>query len=321
MKTLDTGVYSITNTSNGKVYIGSSLRVGRRLAAHRQSLLRKDHHSAGLQRAFLKYGEASFKFQKLLVCAPENRVMYEQILMDAHKSNNAKFGYNMSKYAHAPAPAEITDEYRENLSNSLRAVAKKYEFNGQMMCLYGISEATGIPKKTLLSRVIDRGMSIDDAVSMPLRVFVKKYEFNGIAKTPKEWSDHTGINLNVLLTRLRKGWDIDKALTKPIQCQDQVMLTHNGITLNTSQWAKKVGISQALLQKRIGDLGWSVDRALTEKTSGTNTIIFNGESKRLSEWAKAIGCKPHTLLARLDRGWSLDKALTTPPRATGMEKK
>lgn len=41
-------------------------------------------------------------------------------------------------------------------------------------------------------------------------------------------------------------------------------------------------------------------------------LTFNDETKCLKEWARELNINPHTLCDRLSRGWSVEKALTTP---------
>lgn len=42
-------------------------------------------------------------------------------------------------------------------------------------------------------------------------------------------------------------------------------------------------------------------------------ITFNGKTQTMSQWAREIGLKPKTLSRRInDKGWSVEKALTTP---------
>ena len=43
-------------------------------------------------------------------------------------------------------------------------------------------------------------------------------------------------------------------------------------------------------------------------------LTLNGETKVASDWAAQYGIKISTLLARLERGWSVEKAITTPAR-------
>jgi group I intron endonuclease len=58
----ESGIYSITNTTNGYRYIGSSVNLRKRLREHRIDLHRNQHPNRHLQRAWTKYGEAAFSF-------------------------------------------------------------------------------------------------------------------------------------------------------------------------------------------------------------------------------------------------------------------
>lgn len=42
------------------------------------------------------------------------------------------------------------------------------------------------------------------------------YEYNGKRQTEKEWAEEYGLNRNTLHNRIKRGWDIEKALTYPI---------------------------------------------------------------------------------------------------------
>jgi group I intron endonuclease len=89
------GVYCIRNTSNGRLYVGSSSDVGRRLYVHRRLLNAGDHHSVALQRAWDKYGAAAFEFSILCeVAAGTDLLKVEQEHIDKHGAAGAG-GYNM----------------------------------------------------------------------------------------------------------------------------------------------------------------------------------------------------------------------------------
>lgn len=57
------GIYSITNEVNNKVYIGSSKNIFNRKSQHYSELRGNYHANRFLQRAWNKYGEHSFKFE------------------------------------------------------------------------------------------------------------------------------------------------------------------------------------------------------------------------------------------------------------------
>ena len=50
-------------------------------------------------------------------------------------------------------------------------------------------------------------------------------------------------------------------------------------------------------------------------------ITFNGETKSTRAWADAIGIHELTLRSRLESGWPLEKALTTPKQPSGWNRK
>lgn len=79
------GVYIITNSINGKRYIGSSNNIRKRLWKHR-SLLRHDkHENPHLQNAWNKYGEDNFVYSILEECDVSILLEREQYYIDILK--------------------------------------------------------------------------------------------------------------------------------------------------------------------------------------------------------------------------------------------
>ena len=62
---INSGIYQIENRTNGKSYVGSSENLRKRWQAHLSALRSGQHHNCHLQRAFDKYGEATFVFSVL----------------------------------------------------------------------------------------------------------------------------------------------------------------------------------------------------------------------------------------------------------------
>lgn len=90
-------VYRILNRLNGKVYIGSSSVIDRRLYEHRRSLNRGTHKNRHLQSAWAEYGEHNFELTiigRAVTLAEILRV--EKHLIIAHRSHEREFGYNVS---------------------------------------------------------------------------------------------------------------------------------------------------------------------------------------------------------------------------------
>ena len=56
---------------------------------------------------------------------------------------------------------------------------------------------------------------------------------------------------------------------------------------------------------------WATKDEQMQNTRATARIAFNGETMGLAAWARRVGINKQSLRDRLDRGWPLEKALTT----------
>ena len=76
-------------------------------------------------------------------------------------------------------------------------------------------------------------------------------------------------------------------------------------TCSVSIWCNKCGnwISECTCQIYTENANNKTDNVLWE---------FNGVTLTISQWGAKLGIKPSTLSARVQRGWSIQKALTTP---------
>lgn len=113
---LNTGIYTITNIVNGKMYVGSSYDFKRRFRRHKAEFRRNEHHNIRLQRAWNKYGAENFEFKKLIVCSKEDLIMYEQRVIDIF--DVIKNGYNIAPNAGNPGGYNPSEETREKLRKS-----------------------------------------------------------------------------------------------------------------------------------------------------------------------------------------------------------
>lgn len=109
------GIYAIENILNGHRYVGSSVDVPKRVKAHFAELRRNKHHSQYLQHAWNKYGEDSFRWVFLLVCAKSELLIYEQELIDQWHPE-----YNILPTAGSPLGHHHSKETKKKIGNALR---------------------------------------------------------------------------------------------------------------------------------------------------------------------------------------------------------
>ncbi len=57
---------------------------------------------------------------------------------------------------------------------------------------------------------------------------------------------------------------------------------------------------------------WATDVEQANNTSRNKFITFNNKTQTMAQWEKELGLKRKTLYDRFQRGWSIEKALTTP---------
>lgn len=110
------GIYTIINIITGDYYIGSSNDVRGRIRSHRSELARNKHSNCHLQRAYNKYGADNFEFKTILLCDLENKLHYEQVLID-----NMKPAYNIAITAEAPGQGlHPSDATKRKISEALK---------------------------------------------------------------------------------------------------------------------------------------------------------------------------------------------------------
>lgn len=90
------GVYTIKNKINNKLYVGISKNVKRRLQYHKSLLKRNKHFNLLLQNSFNKYGIDCFEFELLEECNEIFLYSLENYWCNMLNTHNRQYGYNIS---------------------------------------------------------------------------------------------------------------------------------------------------------------------------------------------------------------------------------
>lgn len=94
--TLRAGVYAIINIVNGKIYVGCSINIGRRVTVHFSDLKHGRHSNRYLQSSFRLHGTDSFQVAILEFVNDENLLkVAEQKWIDRYQACNKSVGFNI----------------------------------------------------------------------------------------------------------------------------------------------------------------------------------------------------------------------------------
>lgn len=93
------GIYKITNLLNGKVYIGQSVDIHKRLKAHFAYAKNKNskEYNTSIHNAIRLYGDCNFKCEVLQECTKEQLDELEKYYIDLYDSTNRQKGYNLTQ--------------------------------------------------------------------------------------------------------------------------------------------------------------------------------------------------------------------------------
>lgn len=117
----------IKNILNGKVYIGASSQIHKRIPQHKRSLRARSHHSDRLQKDWDIYGESAFSFEVLEHCCADCLKNKEVEYTIHFNSGDKQHGYNIfignkpsaetiEKVRKANTGRKFTKEHRQKLS-------------------------------------------------------------------------------------------------------------------------------------------------------------------------------------------------------------
>lgn len=109
---MESGIYSIINISTGKVYVGQSINVARRLTRHKSQLRGNKCHNSYLQNAFNKYGADDFSFEVLESCNVSMLDEREVYWINHFDSTNRNKGFN--RECGGNANKSFSEDYRKS---------------------------------------------------------------------------------------------------------------------------------------------------------------------------------------------------------------
>lgn len=137
MSILDSGIYSILNKLNGKIYVGLTEHLSSRKSTHFSLLRNNKHFNPHLQSSFNKYGESAFEFNVIEYCDVDKLDECEDWWINYFDTTNPEKGYNLKtggfsdhkrnkstcmKISNSLTGRTFSEEHKKNLSNSKKGI-------------------------------------------------------------------------------------------------------------------------------------------------------------------------------------------------------
>jgi len=145
---IKTGIYKIKNLVNNKIYIGSSINIGKRWRDHKWYLKENKHHNSHLQSSYNKYGLENFEFIIELECDLNNLLIEEKRLIKEYCASDNKYGYNVNDPEHIFLGKKHSEKTKKKLS--LQKIGNKnpmYGKKGELHPNYGKKFSDEVRKK------------------------------------------------------------------------------------------------------------------------------------------------------------------------------
>ena len=129
---MKSGIYTITNKIDGKIYVGYSNNIARRMSGHRQSLIKNTHKNEYLQNSVNKYGIDSFMFEVLEYCDEPFLPSLENYWCKMLSTHDRKYGYNIRPTDSVNGNKKLSAETKTKLSKYRTGIKHTNEFKDAM---------------------------------------------------------------------------------------------------------------------------------------------------------------------------------------------
>lgn len=205
---------------------------------------------------------------------------------------------------------EVCRMIKDHLGNEYKSVS-------------AMAESYGIAQRTLHTRL--KKMSVEEALTKPIGPSKRK---NGCKdhlgnKYPSKSAmcNAYGIDKSLFFSRIKIGWTLEDALTAPMQKlpkNTKTVTDHKGQKFESvSAMCKHWKMTRSTYNARIKQ-GWSIEDALTKPKKDVNMAAqtckdhLGNEYPSLNAMCRVYNISRYMYQERINSGWSLEKALTTP---------
>lgn len=123
---MKSGIYTIENLVNGKLYVGLTTDIEKRRKEHIIALNNKYHENSKLQNAWNKYGESNFRHEVLIECEEQYLFSEEHYWATLLNVHDDRYGYNI-RPTHPYGKPRASEESKKRMSEAQKIAVNKPE--------------------------------------------------------------------------------------------------------------------------------------------------------------------------------------------------
>ena len=293
---------------NGKRYIGLT----------RQELNKRWNNGKGYKRqgkiseAIKQFGWENIKknIVKDGLSAQEGAKLEQELIKKYDTINN---GYNIMK------GGDLGSDEMDIIIDGVAYTAKQ---------LAQMSPINDITYHDITNRLNSHKWDLEKTITQPLTHKNNKYLYKDSYYTMNEllqFSTVEGLTAGLLNNRIRRHkWDIERALTQPLDVKMQPNGVGDKIYYYNNKWMnsyelwlirKDKNISQFNIVDRINHHGWSIEDAITKPPKHYGGYEYNGaiySTEELTKISPIPNIQKNHITDRLRHGWSVEEAITIP---------
>jgi len=297
------GIYKITHTESGRVYVGCSVNITERCRIHVYDLNNCVHHSRRLQEDWDAYGAAAFVFAAVETVSSAGLLRERE---QAHLTASRPYynGSLVSGYKVKPNRIDMTDQ-RFNIltviSEAPKAGARERRY-WNCICDCGRScvvsqdnlKHGGVKSCGCLQRKQqESGQRTHGGCGTVEHNTWASMLQRCRGTNPRSYKDYAGRGICVCLQWFDFPTFLKDMGARPSKHHSIERLDVNG-------------------NYEPGNCIWATKAVQANNTRGNRVIVHEVRSQTLAQWAAEVGMKPSTLRKRIEAGWPVGSALSIP---------
>lgn len=231
------GIYKITNTITGKIYIGSSINVEYRIKQHFKCLRGNYHRNNHLQFSFNKYGENAFIWEVVCQCNKDYLLENETNYILKYKAFDRNVGYNILINAeHSRLGVKHSQETKNKISEKQKGKKLTKEHSDKIVknLINGSSFSDELKKRFSEERTKFNKKGVEN--------LIKLYNNGFNQKQISEITNSSKTLINRIFKKLINEGLVKKGILK---IEDNIIQDLKSGLINQTNIAKKYNISKS----------------------------------------------------------------------------